>query len=90
MEYLSPDSLGGSKISYLRKSILISFWIVQYCFYYPFTLYYCDIFYPLDAGFFSIPLGCNSLDPDQAQPVVVTDLDPNCLQRLSADNKSRP
>ena len=28
----------------------------------------------------------NSLDPDQAQPFV--DLGPNCLQRLSADDKS--
>ena len=30
----------------------------------------------------------NSLDPDQAQ-FVESDLGPNCLQRLSADNKSR-
>ena len=32
----------------------------------------------------------NSLDPDQARHFVGPDLDPNCLQRLSADNKSRP
>ena len=31
----------------------------------------------------------NSLDPDQARHSVGPDLDPNCLQRLSADNKSR-
>ena len=31
----------------------------------------------------------NSLDPDQAQHFVVPDLGPNCLQRLSADDKSR-
>ena len=30
----------------------------------------------------------NSLDPDQAWPFVGPDLGPNCLQRLSADNKS--
>ena len=31
----------------------------------------------------------NSMDPDQAQPFVGPDLGPNCLQRLSADDKSR-
>ena len=29
----------------------------------------------------------NSLDPDQARHYVGLDLGPNCLQRLSADNK---
>ena len=29
----------------------------------------------------------NSLDSDQDQPFVVPDLGPNCLQRLSADDK---
>ena len=28
----------------------------------------------------------NSLDPDQAHRYVGPDLDPNCLQKLSADN----
>ena len=31
----------------------------------------------------------NSLDPDQATRVFGTDLDPKCLQRLSADDTSR-
>ena len=31
----------------------------------------------------------NSLDPDQARNFVGTDLGPNCLQRLSADDTSR-
>ena len=31
----------------------------------------------------------NSLDPDQARHFVGPDLDPNCLQRLSADDTSR-
>ena len=31
----------------------------------------------------------NSLDPDQAQQSVGPDLGPNCLQILSADNKSQ-
>ena len=31
----------------------------------------------------------NSLDPDQAQQFVGPDLDPNCLQSLSADYTSR-
>ena len=30
----------------------------------------------------------NSLDPDQDRLYVGPDLDPNCLQRLSAENKS--
>ena len=30
----------------------------------------------------------NSLDPDQARHFVGPDLDPNCLQRLSADDKT--
>ena len=30
----------------------------------------------------------HSLDPDQDQPSVGPDLGPNCLQRLSADDKS--
>ena len=31
----------------------------------------------------------NSLDPDQARHYVGPDLDPNCLQRLSANEASR-
>ena len=31
----------------------------------------------------------NNLDPDQTQHFVGPDLSPNCLQRLSADGKSR-
>ena len=31
----------------------------------------------------------NNLDPDQDRHSVGPDLDPNCLQRLSADDKSR-
>ena len=31
----------------------------------------------------------NNLDPDQARRSVGPDLDPNCLQRLSADDTSR-
>ena len=36
-----------------------------------------------------IPFVSNSFDPDQAPPNVGTELDPSCLQRLSADNTSR-
>ena len=31
----------------------------------------------------------NSLDPDQARPMVWPDLGPNCLLRLSADDTGR-
>ena len=36
-----------------------------------------------------IPSLSNSLDPDQARHFVELDLDPNCLQSLSADGTSR-
>ena len=55
----------------------------QYYFYYSFTLYYCAIFDSLDS---TIRVS-NSLDLDQAQHFVGPDLGPNCLQRLSADDK---
>ena len=55
------------------------------------TLLFCHILLFVCWIFFSIPSGCrNSLDPDQAQHFVGPDLGPNCLQRLSADDKSRP
>ena len=44
----------ASKITYLRKS---EFEQLLYCFYYSFTLYYCAIFYCLDAGFFQYHRG---------------------------------
>ena len=85
---LAKYILGGSKIIYLQKiCILISFWIFQYCFYYSFTLYYCAIFYSLNTRFFNTFRVSNSLDPDQARHFVVPDLDPNCLQMLSVDDK---
>ena len=40
--------------------------------------------------FFNTIRQSNSLDPDQARHFVGPDLGPNCLQRLSADNKSGP
>ena len=73
-----------------KKCILIGFWIFQYCFYYSSTLYYCAIFYSLDAGFFFNTIRVSkSLDPDQAWQFVRPDLGPNCLQRLSADSWQR-
>ena len=51
--------------------------IVQY-----FTLWMLEYFVTIRVS--------NSLDPDQARHYVGPDLDPNCLQRLSADNESRP
>ena len=40
--------------------------------------------------FFNTISVSNSLDPDQARHFVGPDLGPNCLQRLSADNKVAP
>ena len=39
--------------------------------------------------FFKTIRASNSLDPDQARHFDGPDLGPNCLQRLSADDKSR-
>ena len=36
-------------------------------------------------NYFNIPSECQSLDPDQARHFVRPYLDPNCLQKLSAD-----
>ena len=48
---------------------------------------FCAIFHSLDAFSFNIIRVSDSLDPDQARQNVGPDLDPNCLQRLSADKK---
>ena len=47
-------------------------------------------FTPCMLDFFNTISVSNNLDPDQARHFVGPDLSPNCLQRLSADNKSRP
>ena len=46
-----------------------------------FTLWIVDFFNTISVS--------NRLDPDQARHFVGPDLGPNCLQRLSADNKSQ-
>ena len=82
-------SLGDSKITCLRKSVFslafsnIAFIIPSHFIIVPyFTLWVLD--------FFNIIQVSNSLDLDQAQHFDWPDLGPDCLQRLSADNKSRP
>ena len=84
-------SLGDSKITYLRKSVFsfafgfsnIAFIIPPHFIIVPyFTLWMLDFFNAIQVS--------NSLDPDHAQHFDWPDLGPNCLQRLSADNKSRP
>ena len=72
---------------FAKKCILISFCIafsipshfiiVPY-----FTLRMLDFFNTIQVS--------NSLDSDQARHFVGPDLGPNCLQRLSADNETRP
>ena len=72
----------GSKIHICENQLLdfpipSHFIIVSY-----FTLWMPDFFITIRVS--------NSLNPDQARHFVGPDLDPNCLQRLSADNKSVP
>ena len=83
-------SRGVKKYIFAKKCIWISNWIFQYCFHYTFTVYCCAIFYFLDTEFFSTIRVSNRLDPDQTRHFIGPDLGPNCLQRLSADNKSCP
>ena len=55
--------------------------------------FYCtDFFSKLtfsNESFWNTTRVSNGLDPDQDRPYVGPDLDPNCLQRLSADEKRR-
>ena len=67
-------AFGFSNIVFIIPSHFI---IVPY-----FTLWMLDFFNTIQVS--------NSLDPDQAQHFDWPHLGPNCLQRLSADNKSRP
>ena len=81
--------VGGSNITYLRKGVFSwafglfnniafipsHFIIVPY-----FTIWMLDFFNTIRVS--------NSLDPDQARHFVGPDLGSNCLQMLSADNKS--
>ena len=72
--YQSSSAFGYPNIAFIIPSHFI---IVPY-----FTLWMLDFFNTIRVS--------NSLDPDQARHFVVPDLGPNCLQRLSADNKSGP
>ena len=68
------------------KFIFISFWNSNIAFIIPSHFYYCAIFNSLNAGFFFNTINVsNSLDPDKHFDG--PDLGPNCLQRLSADDK---
>ena len=60
---------------------LISFWIFKYCFYYSFTLYYCAIFYSLEAGVFQYHPGVKQIGSRSGPTFCGPDLGPNCLQQ---------
>ena len=49
------------KLHFCEKVYFYRFCIFKYSFYHSFTLYYCAIVYSLDAGFFSIPSGCQAV-----------------------------
>ena len=81
-------SLGGSKVTYLRKSAFRSaFGFSNIAFVIP-SHFIIVTLWVLD--FFKTVWESSSLDPDQARHFVGPDLGPNCLQRLSADNKYCP
>ena len=52
-------------------------------------IFYMSIFIFFKISFRNTLRVSNSLDPDQARHFVGTGLDPNCLQKLSADDTSR-
>ena len=62
-----------------KKSILISFWIFEYCFYFFFTQLLCNILL-LRCWIFSIPSWCQT---------VWIQIRPVCLQSLSADTAGK-
>ena len=61
--WLKVQSWWFKNYIFAKKCILISFKILKYCFYYSFTLYYCAIFYSLDAGFFQYHPGAKHFEP---------------------------
>ena len=79
--------LGGSKPTYLRKSVFLSaFGISNIAFIIPSHFIIVPYFTIWMLDFFNAIRVSNSLEPDQAQRFVWSDLGPNCLQRLSAVN----
>ena len=74
---------------YLQRDLINSLHAGKFC-----MLYFCLLFFFqnqlfLGKKFRNTIRMSNKLDPDQARHFVGSDLDPNCLQRLSADNTSR-
>ena len=60
------------------------------CFFCRWPIFFKIIFFEkIPSGIDTIIRVSNSLDTDQTQHCVGTDLGPNCLQRLSADNTGR-
>ena len=81
-----PLGLGGSKVTYLQKSVFRSaFGFSNIAFLFLHTLLLCHILLFGCWIFFNTIQMSKSLDPDQAQHFVWPDLGPKCLQRLSAD-----
>ena len=85
------ESLGGKKITYRRKSVFCSaFGFSDIAFIIPSHFIITSaIFNSLNGVFLKTIRVLNSLDSDQARHYVGSDLGPNCLQRLSVDDKSR-
>ena len=82
--WLKVQSRWFKNYIFVKKFILISFWIFKYCFYNSFTHYYCAIFYSLDAGLFQYHPGGKQFG-SRSGPTKC--LGPNSLQGLSAANK---
>ena len=69
---------------YFESSLFLLITILTFCMMGNFSCFCCRLL-----TFFKIKRISNGLDPDQDRRSVGPDLDPNCLQMLSADAKSR-
>ena len=85
---VNPDtSSSRHTVSYWSVSMLFAYWIISACF-----IVVCWFFSKSTFSknyFRNIISVSNSLDPDRARHFVGSDLDPNCLLGLSADDTSR-
>ena len=86
--WLKVQSMRLKNYVFVKKCILISFGFSNIAFTIHSHLIIVPYFTLWMLDFFNTIWVSNSLDPDQARHYVGSDLGPNCLQRLSADDKS--
>ena len=89
MSFETPDERLNSKFPVKRIHIGLTLYMLGNfsCFCFHLLTFFSKLTFS-KASFRNTIRVSNSLDPDQDQHIVGPDLGPNCLQRLSADDKS--